>query len=333
MGTTIDLAGVWYGVLGLFLVLYVVLDGFTLGVGILSLITRNGGQRETMMGSLESVWDANETWLVVFAGALFGAFPQAYAIILHGLYIPVMIMLFALIFRGVAFEYRQQSRYWRLAFGGGSLLAAVAQGFALGALLSGIPLKYGVVTGGIWHWLTPFAALTAAGVVSGYALLGASYLVMKTVGALQTRSARLARAAAWLTMLVGAGVSLWTPLRFEYVFQRWFGWPGALYLAPLPIAAALCFVLLLRALRRHDEYAPFLLSIGIFVTSFGGLAVTFYPYLIPTDLTIWHAAASHQTLAFMLFGIGILIPVMLIYNAYQYRVFRGKVHAGKHDYE
>ncbi len=333
MGTPIDLAGVWYGVLGLFLVLYVVLDGFTLGVGILALITRNVRQREIMMASLESVWDANETWLVVFAGALFGAFPRAYATILHGLYIPVMVMLFALIFRGVAFEYRQQNRYWRLAFGGGSLLAALAQGFALGALLSGIPLQDGVMTGGIWHWLTPFSALTAAGVVFGYALLGASYLVMKTVGALKTQSARFTRTAAWLTVFAGAGVSLWTPLRFEYVFQRWFSWPDALYLAPLPILAALCFVLLLRALRRQDEYTPLPLSIGIFITSFGGLAVTFYPYLIPTDLTIWQATASPQTLAFMLYGIGMLTPLMLIYNVYQYRVFRGKVRTEKHDHE
>ncbi len=331
MNAPLDLAVVWYGVLGLFLVLYVVLDGFTLGVGILSMITRNGQQRETMMASLDSVWGANETWLIVLGGALFGAFPQAYAIILHSLYIPVMAMLFALIFRGAAFEYRQLGRYWRLAFGSGSLLAAVAQGYALGALLSGIPLQHGIVTSGVWHWLTPFATLTALGVVFGYTLLGATYLVMKTEGALQTQSARFARGAAWLTVAAGAAVSLWTPLHFDYVFQRWFDWPNAIYLAPLPGAAALCFVLLLRALRRHAEYAPFVLSVGIFVTSFGGLAATLYPYLIPPDLTIWQAAASHQTQAFMLFGIGTLIPVMLTYNAYQYLVFRGKVSTGNHD--
>jgi len=324
------LADIWYGVLGLFLVLYVVLDGFTLGVGILSLITRSKSRRDIMMASLDSVWDANGTWLVVFAGALFGAFPLAYGIVLHSLYIPVMAMLFALIFRGVAFEYRTHGRYWRLAFGAGSLLAAIAQGYALGALLSGIPVKHGVFVGSVWHWFSPFATLTAFGVVFGYALLGATYLVMKTEGAQQAESVRFAHRAAWLTMAAGAGVSIWTPLHFGYVLQRWFAWPDALYFAPLPVAMTLCFLLLLRALRQRDEYAPFIFGVGIFLTSFGGLAITLYPYLIPPRITLQAAAASDQTLGFMLLGIGMLIPVMLIYNAYQYSVFRGKTRMDHH---
>ena len=334
MPSPLLLADIWYAILGLFLALYVVLDGFTLGVGILSLFTRDESRRNTQMASLSSVWDANETWLVVFGGALFGAFPVMYGVVLHSLYIPVTVMLFALIFRGVAFEYHDRSgtqRFWRAGFGIGSLLAAAAQGYALGALLGGLPVHNGVFIGSVWHWFSPFASLAALGVVFGYALLGAAYLVIKTDGALQTQSRKFARYSGWLTMAVGALISVWTPLRFEYVFTRWFSWPETLYFAPLPVAAVACFVLLLRALRRQHEYMPFLWSVGIFLTSFGGLAVTLYPYLIPNTLSIHEAAAPPITLTFMLVGIGTLIPVMLTYNAYQYRVFRGKVSTQSHD--
>lgn len=327
---TAVLPDVWYALLGLFLALYVVLDGFTLGVGILSLLMRNPAKRKTLMATLTTVWDANETWLVVFGGALFGAFPAMYGVVLHGLYIPVMLMLLALIFRSIAFEYQhdhETARVWRTGFAFGSLTAALMQGYALGAVLSGLPLRNGEFAGGVWDWLSPFGTLTACGVVAGYALLGASYLVIKTEGSLQAHSRHLARVCAWLTVGFGTMVSVWTPLRFDYIATRWFDWPGTLWLAILPGGALFCFMGLLRALRGRGDYAPFLYSTGVFLTSLTGLGVSLYPYLIPTNLSIAAAAAPPNTLRFMLAGIGGLIPLMIAYNAYQYRVFRGKVAA------
>lgn len=329
------LADIWFFLLGFILVLYVVLDGFTLGVGILSLFAKDEQRRDVMMASLGSVWDANETWLVVFGGALFGAFPEVFGIVLHGLYIPITIMIFALIFRGVAFEFRGHGRHkrrWNLAFGLGSTIGAAMQGIALGAVLGGIPVQDLQFSGSVWHWLSPFALLTALGVVFGYVLLGATYLVLKTEGAQQQRARTFAVAAAWLTVLAGIGVSVWTPLRFEYVADRWFSWPNMVLLAPLPIAAAVCFFMLLRGLKKRFERSPFFWSVGIFLTSFGGLAVSLYPYLVPPAVTALDSASSSKTLVFMLTGIGILIPIMMVYNGYQYLVFRGKVRAGESDY-
>lgn len=329
------LADIWFFLLGFILVLYVVLDGFTLGVGVMSLFARDEQRRDVMMASLGSVWDANETWLVVFGGALFGAFPEVYGIVLHGLYIPIMIMIFALIFRGVAFEFRGHGRHkrrWNMAFGLGSTIGAAMQGIALGAVLGGIPVNGLQFDGSVWHWLSPFALLTALGVVFGYVLLGATYLVLKTEGELQHRARRFAVIAGWLTVVAGIGVSLWTPLRFDYVAERWLSWPNLTLLAPLPAAAAVCFFMLLRGLKKHFERSPFFWSVGIFLTSFGGLAVSLYPYLVPPTVTALDSASSSKTLVFMLTGIGILIPIMMVYNGYQYLVFRGKVRAGDSEY-
>jgi cytochrome d ubiquinol oxidase subunit II len=324
------LADIWFVLLGLLLVLYVTLDGFDLGVGILSLFTRSAERHDVMMSSLGSVWDANETWLVVFGGALFGAFPVAYGLLLHSLYIPITLMLLALIFRGVAFEFREHSRNgerWTFAFGAGSLVAALTQGLALGAVLGGIPQQDYQFTGSVWHWVSLFSVLTAVGVVFGYVLLGATYLIIKTLGPLQQRCYRVARTAAWLTAGAGLAVSLWTPLRFDFVAERWFSWPNTLYLGSLPALAVLAFFLLLRSLRLRRERSPFVWSVIIFLASFAGLGVTLHPYLVPPDVRAVETAASSRTLIFMLTGIGILIPVMMIYNGYQYLVFRGKVKA------
>jgi len=314
------------------LVMYVVLDGFDLGVGIISLFADSEERRDVMMASLGSIWDANETWLVVFAGALFGAFPVAYGALLHALYIPVTAMLFALIFRGIAFEFREHARRklpWNIAFGLGSLLAALSQGYALGAVIGGLAVRDGAFVGGVWDWFSPTATLVAVGVVFGYTLLGTTYLLLKTEGPYQGTCARRARLMAWLTVLAGIGVSLWTPLRFSYVMARWFDWPNIIYLAPLPAIALFAFVMLLRALNRGYERAPFFWTVAIFLTSFAGLAVSLYPYFIPLHLRLSEGSASSPTLVFMLAGIGMLIPIMLIYNGYQYLVFRGKTRPGQ----
>jgi cytochrome d ubiquinol oxidase subunit II len=322
------LADIWFLLLGLVLVLYVVLDGFDLGVGILSLFAENERCRGIMMTSLGYVWDANETWLVILGGALFGAFPLAYGLILHALYLPLLAMIFGLIFRGLAFGFRENAERklpWNLAFGFGSLMAVLAQGFMLGGLIGGIPVAGQRFTGDLGAWLTPFSALVAIGAVFGYTLLGATYLIVKTEGELQGRQYRNARLAACWMLVAAIGISIWTPLRHAYVAERWFAWPNFFYIALLPLAAFLSFLMLMRSLARRQERAPFFWSLAIFLFSFIGLAISLYPYIVPTTVTLGEAAASPKTLVFMLTGIGMLIPLMLGYNAYQYAVFRGKV--------
>jgi cytochrome bd ubiquinol oxidase subunit II len=321
------LANIWLIFLGLFLTLYVVLDGFDLGIGVLSLFVRERERRGIMVASLSSIWDANESWLVVLGGALFGAFPIAYAIVLNALYLPVIVMIFALIFRGVAFEFREHSpgRLWDFAFGMGSLIAALCQGFVLGGLIAGPSVHDGRFAGGAFDWFSPFSLLVACGVVFGYVLLGATYLIIKTEGDAQQHGVRTAWIAAALMLLAAAGVSIWTPIRYPFVADKWFG-DGIIsaFMIP-PIFAAFCAAMLARGLWKGREYAPFLWSIGIFVASLIGLASSLYPNLVPRSVTAIDAAADSLTLVSMMLGIGLLIPVMITYNAYQYIVFRGKV--------
>lgn len=322
------LTDIWLFFLGLFLTLYVVLDGFDLGIGVLSLFVRKDERRGIMMASLSSVWDANETWLVVLGGALFGAFPSAYGIILNALYLPVIVMIFALAFRGVAFEFREHSRLprlWDFAFGFGSLIAALCQGFVLGGLIAGPTVPDGRFAGGPFEWFSPFSVLVAFGVVSGYVLLGACYLIIKTEGDLQKHGLATAWIAAALMLAAAAGVSIWTPILDPQVAETWFG-QGVIspFIFP-PIFALFCSAMLARALWRGQEHAPFVWSVGIFLASLGGLAASLYPYIVPRAMTASEAASDSLTLVFMMLGIGMLIPVMITYNIYQYFVFRGKV--------
>ncbi|MEJ2508596.1 MAG: cytochrome d ubiquinol oxidase subunit II [Gammaproteobacteria bacterium] len=330
------LANTWFVWLGLMLALYVVLDGFDLGVGILSFFARDEGRRGVMMSTLGSVWDANETWLIVLGGTLFGAFPLAYGVVLHALSIPIALMLVGLIGRAVAFEMRKRAastQSWNIAFGAGSLLAAVAQGYALGALIKGLAVRHGIYTGGLWDWLTPFSTLVAVGLSTGYTLLGATYLLMKTRGETQRRNIRRAWAAAWLMMVAAAAVILWTPVQHAQGAHNWFDSSSAGYLLPLPVAAVFAFAMLLRALRNGRERAPFLWSNTIVVLSLLGLALSLYPYVIPQSVTVGQAAASSKTLVFMLTGIGVLIPIILIYSGYQYVVFRARIEPAQYEHD
>ena len=319
---------IWLVFLGLFLTLYVVLDGFDLGIGVLSLFVREDERRSIMMASLSSVWDANETWLVVLGGALFGAFPIAYGVILNALYLPVLVMIFALIFRGVAFEFREHSRHrrlWGFAFGLGSLIAALCQGFVLGGLIAGPTVQDGRFAGGPFDWFSPFSALVAFGVVSGYVLLGAAYLIIKTEGASQQHSVATAWIAGALMLAAAAAISIWTPILDPQVAERWFGHGMVSLFAIPPVFALLCSAMLASALWRRQEHAPFVWSVGIFLASLAGLAASLYPDLVPRAVTASEAASDSLTLVFMMTGIGLLIPVMITYNIYQYFVFRGKV--------
>jgi cytochrome d ubiquinol oxidase subunit II len=321
------LIDIWLVFLGLFLTFYVVLDGFDLGIGVLSLFVRERERRGIMVASLSSVWDANETWLVVLGGALFGAFPLVYGIVLNALYLPVIVMIFALIFRGVAFEFREQSRQrlWDFSFGMGSLLAALCQGFVLGGLISGPTVQDGRFAGGPFDWFSPFSVLVALGVLFGYVLLGATYLIVKTEGDAQEHGVRTAWIAGALMLLAAAGVSIWTPIRYPFVADKWFG-DGIIsaFVIP-PIFALFCAAMLARSLWKRQEHAPFVWSIGIFLASVIGLASSLYPYLVPRSVPASEGASDNLTLVFMMLGIGLLIPIMIVYNAYQYMVFRGKV--------
>ncbi|MEW5790488.1 MAG: cytochrome d ubiquinol oxidase subunit II [Pseudomonadota bacterium] len=322
------LAVLWFLLAGFFLIIYVVLDGFDLGIGILSLFTDSERRQTLLMASLGTVWDANESWLVVVGGILFGAFPLAYGLILHALYIPIFLLLFGLALRGVALVFHEHSdrhRLWALLFGIGSVLAAVAQGFVLGGLLEAPSIRQGDYVGEAFDWLTPFSLVVAVGVTGGFALLGATYLILKTEGGMQAPYFRLARRLAWVPFAAAAVVTVYSPLRHRWIFEEWFSLPNFYFYAILPLLALFAFYRLFRSLRRGHERAPFLWTVLIFLSSFLGLAATLYPYLIPGRVTIFEAAAPANTLWFMTAVVGFFIPILIAYNAYLYRTFRGKI--------
>lgn len=334
---TFDLAFVWAGLIAFAVLAYVIFDGFDLGVGILFSSVHDEHDRDVMMNSVAPVWDGNETWLVLGGGGLFAVFPLAYAIVAPALYAPLIAMLLALVFRGVAFEFRWRAQrgrrnWWDWAFAGGSTVAAFAQGIALGALVQGIPVANRAYAGGWWDWLTPFSLLTGIALVVGYTLLGATWLILKTTGELQERAYALAwRAGIGTVVLIGI-VSLWTPFLENVYMQRWFAWPAIVYTLPVPLLVAACAFVLAKGLTDRWQVVPFLASIGLFVLCYIGLGISFYPYIVPPSVTIWDAAAPESSLRFLFVGAVVLIPIILIYTAHAYWVFRGKVdpHGGYH---
>lgn len=320
---------VWFFILALFLFLYVMLDGFDLGVGILSLTSDSEERRGVLMTSLSNTWDANETWLVVMAGGLFGAFPLAYGTILTALYIPIILMIFGFIFRAVAFEFREQSErklFWNIAFGIGSFVAALGQGFALGSVISGISVdRAGHFIGTTWDWLNWKSILVALTLIQGYVLIGSTYLILKTEGELQLTHYRTAKVSAITTLIGAILITVSTPVFYEQARIRLFHQPQVYIFAVIPIFGTLLIWRLLRSIDLKKESAPFVWTILIFLLTFVGLGLVIFPYVIPTQITIYQAAASSSALVFMLIFIGFLIPIMLFYNIYQYVVFRGKV--------
>jgi len=324
---------VWAALIGLAILMYVVLDGFDLGVGILFPWGQSERERDTMMNSVAPVWDGNETWLVFGGGGLFAAFPLAYSILMPALYIPVLTMLFALIFRGVAFEFRFKSErsrgVWDGAFNFGSSLAAFAQGVMLGGFIQGFAVDGRDFAGGPVDWLNAFSIMTGFALMCGYSLLGASWLILKTTGELQQFAYQAAR---WLLLIVLAWmaiVSLWTPLTEPMVAERWFSLPNFIFLAPVPVLTLAVAVALWRALTTGRELAPFVLSIALFVLGFVGLSVSIWPYAVPRAVTVWEAAAAPESQSFLLVGAVILVPVILGYTYFTYRIFWGKVGEGE----
>jgi cytochrome d ubiquinol oxidase subunit II len=325
----IDLPFIWAGLIAFAVLAYVLFDGFDLGIGILFPFLGDEHERDVAMNSVAPVWDGNETWLILGGGGLMAAFPLAYAVVMPALYVPITLMLLGLVFRGVAFEFRWRTVrgkfLWDWSFAGGSGVAALSQGIALGALVQGIPVADRAYAGGWWDWLTWFSLLTGVALVVGYALLGATWLVLKTTGELQATARRF----AWLTGLATLGliglVSLITPFLDAVFMQRWFAWPAVIYSAPVPIFVAIAALALFWGLARERDAMPFLAAVALFVLSFIGLGISFYPYILPPSITIWDAAAPDNSLSFLLVGAIVLIPLILGYTALAYWVFRGKV--------
>lgn len=327
--TYLDLALVWYGLIVAAIFLYVILDGFDLGVGILFPFAPTDECRDRMMNSIAPFWDGNETWLVLSGGGLFAAFPLAYAVVMPALYIPVILMLLGLVFRGVAFEFRfkatgRSRKIWDNAFHFGSLLAAFMQGVILGGIVQGIAVDGRNFAGGSLDFLSAFSIMTGLALVFGYALLGSTWLIMKTEATTQSWARRCAAyVLIFVTMFMGL-VSLCMPLMNTDIRALWFSLPNFFILLPLPGFSIVLVFLVWHTVRTRKEYGPFLFSLGLFLMNYIGLGISLWPWLVPYEITIWQAAAAPESQSLLLVGTVIMLPVILTYTAYCYYIFRGK---------
>lgn len=327
----IDIPVIWFVIIVFATLMYIVMDGFDLGIGIVFSFVPNANERDVMMNSVAPVWDGNETWLVLGGAGLFGAFPLAYAVITDALTIPLTAMLIGLIFRGVAFEFRfkatpSHQKFWDYSFVGGSLLATFSQGIVVGAVISGFDVADRRFIGSALDWLTPFSLFCGLGLVVAYTLLGTTWLIMKSEGALQQRMRELTRHTLLALMAVIAVVSVWTPLGWQSVAERWFTLPNFYWFVPVPILV-LVFSLWIWRLSVHpaSHARPFLLTLGLIFLGFSGLGISLWPNIIPPHITLWEASAPPASQLFMLVGTLLIIPVILVYTAWSYYVFRGKV--------
>ncbi|MDI1299291.1 cytochrome d ubiquinol oxidase subunit II [Methylotenera sp.] len=329
---SIDITIVWAAIIFFGVMMYVVMDGFDLGIGMLYLFVPKREDRDVMMNTVAPVWDGNETWLVLGGAGLFAAFPRAYAVLLSALYLPLILMLLGLIFRGVAFEFRFKApdverHIWDKAFFGGSFVAAFFQGVTLGTYINGIKLTNGEYTAGAFAWVAPFPLFAGLGVVIAYSLLGCCWLIWKTDESLQSRMRELAKKLSWLILFNISVISIWTPLSNQEIAHRWFTMPNILWLSPMPILVALTMWKLSRAIEHKHELSPFIYSLCIIFLGYIGLGISVWPNIIPPDISIWQAAAPIESQRFALVGTVIIIPIILIYTAWSYYVFRGKVRA------
>jgi cytochrome d ubiquinol oxidase subunit II len=321
---------IWAGVIGSAVVMYVILDGFDLGIGILFPFAGDDSARERMMASVKPFWDGNQTWLVLGGGGLLVAFPRAYAVIMPAFYLPIIVMLLALVFRGIAFEFRGLAggkTKWNVAFAAGSVLAAVSQGVILGGMVQGLRIENGAFAGGSFDWATPFALMCGAAVATGYALLGATWLVMKAEGEIAERARRQAKLLLIAVLIFMGIVSLWTPLSVPRIAQRWFSMPNIFFLWPVPVVTALTALACWHGLQRQRDVLPFLAAIGLFLLGYLGLVISWFPYLVPPSLTLWDTAGAPASQIFMLIGTLVLLPIILGYTGLIYWLFRGKMRA------
>jgi cytochrome d ubiquinol oxidase subunit II len=331
MTAAVDFVPVWTIILGAGIFFYVLLDGFDLGVGILFGLAPDTKTRNTLMNAVAPVWDGNETWLVLGGLGMMAAFPLAFAIIMPAIYFPVLVMLLSLVFRGVAFEFRnregENKRLWDHAFAWGSGIAAFAQGNILAAFIQGFDVKGRVFAGGPFDFLTPFSVLTGIGLAFGYGLLGAGWLVLKTEGEVQERARRQGRICLLGTLFIIALISLYTPAINANVAARWFSFPNILFLSPVPLATIAIAFGIWRALNGTSQSGAFIGAVGLFVLSYLGIAISLFPMIVPFHYSLWQAASPPTTQAFLLVGTLFLLPVILGYSGWSYWVFRGKVRA------
>ncbi len=328
---SLDLVPIWTAILGVGVFFYVALDGFDLGVGMLYNFAPDKNARDLVMNSIAPIWDGNETWLILGSVGLLAAFPVAFAIIIPAVYFPILLMLLSLAFRGVAFEFRyrdsEHRTFWDHGFAAGSALASFAQGIVLGAFIQGFQVEGRHFVGGSFDCFTPFSIFTGIALMFGYGLLGAGWLIIKTEGALQAWARRLGLYALVGTVAAIGIVSLWTPLVDPHIAQRWFTWPHILWLSPVPLITAALVVYAWHSLRSASEYGPFFAGLGLFVMSYLGIAISLWPMIVPGHFTLYQAAASQSTQAFLLVGTLFLLPIVLVYTGWSYWVFRGKVRA------
>lgn len=323
-----DLIIVWSGLVAFVMILYVVLDGISLGVGVLFPSARGEAEEDTMIESIAPVWDANQTWIVFGGGAIFAAFPVVYGVLSSALYIPLMTFLSGLIFRGVAFEFRANATRkgpWNKAFFVGSLLAVLSQGMTLGGILSGIRVVDGHFGGAPLDWLNPFSVMVAVALVPGYAMLGSCYLILKTSGAVQERAYKQALWSGMAVLAFMAVVTVWTPFHYPVVMTHWFGPPRIYFVWIFPLLGLVAAYTLFKALMARREHLPLLCSIGLFLSGYFGLLTSLYPYAIPPSVSVYEAAAQPESLSFMLLGAGLVLPLVVAYSFYSHWVFRGKV--------
>jgi cytochrome d ubiquinol oxidase subunit II len=332
-GLSYTLPVIWALVIGFAVAMYVVLDGFDLGIGILFPFYKEEAERDLVMNSVAPFWDGNETWLVLGGVGLWVAFPKAYAVILPAVYLPVTIMLLALIFRGVAFEFRWVAKphhhKWDVAFAAGSTIAAFMQGVVLGSLLHGIRVENGQFAGGSLDWFKPFSLLCGVALVIGYALLGATWLMMKTGGEVERRARRMGVPLLFSLLGCIAVVSIWTPLLFQRIAERWFSVPNFYFLSQVPLATLLLAYLCWRGIRRGNEIMPFASAVGLFLLAYAGLIISNAPYLVPPSITLWEAAAHPSSQVFFLIGASILLPMIIGYTVFVFWLFRGKLQPGE----
>jgi cytochrome d ubiquinol oxidase subunit II len=331
MMPALDLVPIWTTILAVGVFLYVALDGFDLGVGMLYIFAPDRRSRDLLMNSIAPIWDGNETWLILGGVGLLAAFPVAFAIIIPAAYFPILLMLLALIFRGLAFEFRyrdtEHHTFWDYGFAAGSGLAAFAQGVILGSFIQGYHVEGRAFVGSSWECFTPFSIFTGVALMFGYSLLGAGWLVIKTEGTLQDWARAFGRWCLIITALAVGVVSLWTPYADPHIAARWFSLPNIAFLAPVPLITLALVWYVWRSLNTESEYGPFVGSLGLFIMSYLGIAISLWPMIVPGHFTLHQAASSPSTQAFLLIGTLVLLPVILLYTGWSYWVFRGKVRA------
>ncbi|TCM66430.1 cytochrome bd-I ubiquinol oxidase subunit 2 apoprotein [Acinetobacter calcoaceticus] len=332
----IDLSLIWVVIIAIGVLIYVVLDGFDLGIGILFPFLKGQQERDVMMNTVAPVWDGNETWMVLGGASLYAAFPLVYATVLSALYMPITIMVVALIFRGVAFEFRfkanKSKHWWDKAFIGGSILASFFQGVILGAYIQGIKVENNMYAGGGLDWLSAFSLFTGLGVVVLYAALGCAWLIFKTETNIQDKMYELMPKLLILLFVIFGCVSLYTPLAHPEIAQRWFNQAHLIYFSPVPLLVIFFTWKALRACKLRQELSPFGYTLALVFLAYTGFIISLWPYIIPPSITIWQAASPESSQLFTLIGALILIPIILMYTGLSYWVFRDKVRIGDEGY-